>query len=212
MPYKVVAWDWNGTLMDDRWLCIEVMNELLSKYKKPELATERYLQIFDFPVEKYYRKLGFDFENEHSFTDIGTEFFTIYLQRWQECGLHENAGQVLEYLQKQGYKQIILSNAPCDLLDNYVNYFNVYQFFDEIIGLDHHLATGKKDLALQWLQDSDVDPQSVLLIGDTDHDFQVAQALKVDTLLVTMGHNSHERLVNCTSNIVDDLAAVLQRI
>ena len=29
--YGHIIWDFNGTLMDDAWLCIEVMNEMLSR-------------------------------------------------------------------------------------------------------------------------------------------------------------------------------------
>ena len=29
MKYKHIVWDWNGTLLDDRWLCIEAINFVL---------------------------------------------------------------------------------------------------------------------------------------------------------------------------------------
>ena len=53
--YRHLIWDWNGTLLDDAWLCREIMNGQLRRRGLPELSAERYEQIFDFPVEKYYR-------------------------------------------------------------------------------------------------------------------------------------------------------------
>ncbi len=36
----------------------------------------------------------------------------------------------------------------------------------------------------------------VLLIGDTIHDFEIAEAIGIDYVLVAGGHNSRERLYN----------------
>ena len=46
-----MIWDWNGTLLDDAWLCREIMNGQLRKRGLPVLSVERYEAIFDFPVE-----------------------------------------------------------------------------------------------------------------------------------------------------------------
>ncbi len=59
---KQLIWDWNGTLLDDVRMCVNVMNVLLDKYALPELTCEKYKQVFDFPVKDYYANLGFDFE------------------------------------------------------------------------------------------------------------------------------------------------------
>ena len=61
---KHVIWDWNGTLLDDAWLCVDVMNGMLSKRGLPLITLEIYRNIFDFPVRDYYLKLGYDFDNE----------------------------------------------------------------------------------------------------------------------------------------------------
>ena len=53
---NVILWDWNGTLLDDVEVCIESMNSMLSKRKKPLLTREHYKEIFTFPVIDYYRK------------------------------------------------------------------------------------------------------------------------------------------------------------
>ena len=66
MKIKHIIWDWNGTLLDDCWLCVESINKLLLKRGLPLIDKEKYLDIFCFPVEDYYIKLGFDFEKEGS--------------------------------------------------------------------------------------------------------------------------------------------------
>ena len=65
MKYKHIVWDWNGTLLDDRWLCIEAINIVLSSRGMPLVSNKNYRDVFCFPVIEYYEKLGFDFTKEH---------------------------------------------------------------------------------------------------------------------------------------------------
>ena len=63
MRYKHIVWDWNGTLLDDLWLCIESINFVLESRGMSQVDKESYKSIFTFPVIKYYEHLGFDFSN-----------------------------------------------------------------------------------------------------------------------------------------------------
>ena len=44
------------------------------------------------------------------------------------------------------------------------------------------------------------------MIGDTIHDYEVAHNLEIDCLLISSGHQSHERLATVTSNIISELS------
>ena len=98
---KHVIWDWNGTLLDDAVLCVEVMNVVLARRKLPPLTAEFYADRFRFPVRHYYAELGFDFERE-PFEIIGMEFIDGYAAREAECGLRHDAAATLEGLAAPG--------------------------------------------------------------------------------------------------------------
>lgn len=85
-----VIWDWNGTLLDDAELCVEVMNDVLTRRQLAPLTAETYAAAFRFPVREYYRELGFDFERE-TFEVIGTEFIAGYSAGEARCGLRGDA-------------------------------------------------------------------------------------------------------------------------
>jgi hypothetical protein len=38
ITYKHISWDWNGTLFDGAWLCLETMNTLRRKRVSESLA------------------------------------------------------------------------------------------------------------------------------------------------------------------------------
>ena len=48
--YSHILWDWNGTLIDDAWLGVAVMNEMLEKKKLPTITVDHYRAVFGFPV------------------------------------------------------------------------------------------------------------------------------------------------------------------
>ena len=73
--YTHIIWDWNGTLLDDAWLCVDVMNGMLEERGMKLKTVDEYRELFDFPVRDYYEKLGFNFKDE-PFDKVGMEFIT----------------------------------------------------------------------------------------------------------------------------------------
>ena len=50
MKPRHVIWDWNGTLVDDAWLCVEIVNELLARRGLALTTPCRYSEVFGFPL------------------------------------------------------------------------------------------------------------------------------------------------------------------
>lgn len=192
-PVRRVVWDWNGTLFNDAWLCMDVMNSLLSEYQLPLLTLDRYQRLFDFPVIDYYRRLGFDF-NQSSFEEVGSEFIRRYEQRRLECDLHDGALHLLTGLREQGIPQMVLSAYEHTTLLSLLQHFEIDQYFEEIIGNDDHYAAGKLDKGVDWIERSKESSRTALLIGDTLHDVDVATAMGVQCLLVAGGNQHVDRL------------------
>ena len=86
MKYKHIIWDWNGTLLDDAWLCREIMNEQLDEQNLPQISMQHYADIFRFPVKDYYKAVGFDFEKT-SFETLSDAFIEQYEKQKKEKGI-----------------------------------------------------------------------------------------------------------------------------
>ena len=205
--YRHLIWDWNGTLLDDAWLCRDIMNRQLRRRGLPVLSQEKYEEIFDFPVEKYYRAVGFDWSRE-SFQKAGTEFIVEYEQRKKECSLQPGAQGLLEKIAEGGWSQAVLSAYSHHSLDEFLAHFGVRKHFRSIAGSRDHYAAGKVEQGLRMLEELHVSPRETLLIGDTTHDAEVAKAMGVDCVLVPCGHNSRVRLQACGVALVESLAAL----
>ena len=50
MKYSFITLDWNGTIVDDAQLCVDIVNQQLQNFKLNEVDLEYYLKNFRFPV------------------------------------------------------------------------------------------------------------------------------------------------------------------
>jgi phosphoglycolate phosphatase len=207
--YDHIIWDWNGTLLDDQWLCIESINKLLSTRGLPILNKERYGTIFRFPVKDYYQEAGFDFTKE-SFEIPAMEFIQLYDKRKKECSLQSGALKVLEYFSKLGFQQYLLSASETGVLEEMTKHFGISHYFNIIKGLDNHYAHGKSELGKELLSMIEAPLGSIVMIGDTCHDKEVADLLNIDAILCTGGHFPENRLSVCGTRLIKELSELTE--
>ena len=191
--YTHIIWDWNGTLLDDAWLCVDVMNGMLKERGMPLKTVEEYRELFDFPVKDYYIKLGYDFDKE-PFDEVGMEFIVRYNKRQGETMLHPEVREVLAKISSFGFSQNILSAREQQELITETKSLDVFSNFELIRGLDDHYAHGKTEAGMLLVKDIGVPKDKMLFIGDTRHDAEVAAELGIDCILVPNGHQSEHRL------------------
>lgn len=206
-----VIWDWNGTLVDDIWLCLAVLNDLTAARGLPAVTREQYLQGFNFPVRTFYEQLGFDFVAE-PFETVSTQFVEGYYAQHRRCGLHTGAEAVLQQLHAAGLGQSILSAAHQDHLEPYVKHYGLERYFSGIYGIDSIHAPGKVEQGLACRQRLGLPGEAVLYIGDTLHDFEVAEAMGVRSLLIAHGHHSYERLAGSGTPVVRSFAELVHML
>ena len=173
------------------------------------ITLEKYREIFGFPVKNYYTKLGFDLEKE-PFEESGMEFIKGYENRRYEAQLYPQVIPLLSDLQTIGISHSILSAQHQTLLDDLTQYYNIRDHFIQVIGLDNHYAHSKVENGIQWVNRLKLNAQEVLLIGDTDHDFEVAETIGVDCLLLSHGHHSLNRLQKTGATVVQGLNDIFQ--
>ncbi len=202
-----IIWDYNGTLLNDLDVCVDVINSLLIKRGLEKLSHDAYKAVFDFPVKDYYAKIGFDFQKE-SFEIVGTEFIDKYNLEQQKCELQYDALKLIRSFSALGLGQSILSARLQESLEDEINAFGIEPYFTNVFGLDHHYADGKLERGRQLVKTINIDPKKILFIGDTLHDLDVADKLKIKCLLIAHGHHSYKRLRARSENVFQNLTEV----
>ena len=188
-----IIWDFNGTIVDDLDLVVRSVNVQLAKRGLPALTLETYREVFGFPVEAYYRRIGLDLEVQ-SMADLSAEFFDLYVPGLMECLLHTGVLDALKRFRESGMRQFVLSAMEEQLLLRTIDHLGIADFFDAVYGLAHLEADSKLSRGRQLLADCQIHHKTTLLIGDTDHDAEVADGLGLSAVLVAQGHQNEERL------------------
>lgn len=207
--YKHIIWDWNGTLFNDVELCLDLLNGLLLPRGLPPITLDVYRDIFTFPVRDYYSKAGLDLQ-KYSFEELGKEWMEEYQIRRLEGKLFRGANEFLDIISKNGIEQSILSAYKQDTLVELINHFGLRSYFTHLTGLDHIYATSKLELGKELMKKLNHHYSNVLLIGDTVHDFEVANEISAGCVLIGDGHQSKEKLLKCGIKIYDNLEDLMK--
>jgi phosphoglycolate phosphatase len=188
---QLIIWDWNGTLLDDVDACVQAVNILLGKRKMQTINREIYRDVFAFPVIDYYKAIGFNLERE-SFEDLAGEYVSHYLDIAKTARLQEGAANILQRFKSQGCRQIILSAMETSALKKQIERYGLLRYFDIILGSENIQAHGKISIAQDYFQKTG-HPTHAVMIGDTYHDYEVANALGCRCALVKNGHQNLDR-------------------
>ena len=209
MKYKHIIWDWNGTLLDHRWLCVEGINKALDKRGLKTINEQTYKDIFTFPVKDYYQKLGFDFSVE-PFEIAGDEFVLYYEKHFNRTKLHSRCRPIIKNIFAVGITQSILSAGKHEFLLEWVKAHKLQKYFIKILGIDNQYATGKTELGMSLIKNLSYNNNEVVLIGDTIHDSDVAESMNIDCLLMDQGHVNNDRLQKTGRKVFSNLTEVFQ--
>ena len=201
---KHVFFDFNGTLLDDVNLCLDLLNYLLKGQNKETKDIETYKNIFTFPIINYYVTAGLDFKIE-SFESLAHKFMDKYLKMYVDCKLYPGVFETLDFLKKKGIKIYMLSASKQDILNSQCDYFGLTKYFDEILGTKDIYAKTKEDVANNFMAKCAINEDEAIFIGDTLHDAEVAKIMRVRCYLVSCGHQSKEVLAKSNAIIVDDI-------
>jgi phosphoglycolate phosphatase len=203
----LIIWDWNGTLLDDRAVCIASMNRMLTRRSMPLVSETRYLELFRFPVKDYYIDLGFDF-NREPYEALSVEFINHYRELQPAASLYNGAVDLLNAFRKLGLKQIILSAMERSTLIRDVSDRGITPYFDAILGVEDIYANGKAAIASEYLASSGQLADEILMLGDTEHDYEVSITLGCTCILISQGHHDAARLMATGARVQKNLAGV----
>lgn len=207
--YKYVIWDFNGTILDDLDLCLDLLNQMLVKQNKQPLSVSRYKEVFGFPIKDYYIEAGLSFDTE-SFDDMSQFFIKHYQPASFSCKIHSGVIDTLIALQKLGIKSIILSASQTDNLIEQTKVLGIHDYFEYIVGTDNIKGQGKVERGNELMKQTGINPKECLYVGDTIHDAEVAKALGVKVLLYTQGHQSESRLRTVKERIIYEISDIIE--
>ena len=206
MKYDYLVLDFNGTIIDDVDLCLNILNHLLEERNYKKVSLEEYKHIFTFPIKNYYINAGFDLER-YSFTSISHEFISLYQKASLNCKLYEGINELIDKCNNNRIKVVLLSASQIDNLKEQTDHFGLSEKFEAILGTSTIEAASKVESGKNYFKDKQ--DKKILFVGDTTHDAEVASAIGADALLITHGHQARDILLKANPlKVIDSFKEV----
>ena len=200
----IVFWDWNGTIVDDCFVFVDILNVLLKENNLPSISIKQYKNNFCFPIDRFYKKINL-YKDSAFFDEINLRFAELYKERMFSPSLKKNIISLLSLLHSDGIPQYVVSAQNHKILIKLLEYYGLSKYFVDVFGVNNHVAKGKDVVALNLKNKISNKNNNILFVGDTFLDFEVASKIKATPLLVTWGHYSKKRLaVNANNKHVFD--------
>lgn len=207
LPVQHVIFDWNGTLVDDLALAVKGLNAVRALQTLPPVDAGQYRKHFGFPIRGFYQALGIDCDTV-AFDELIAAYLHIFNGEIGQCPLHPGALTFLRNLRRDGVSISVLSASQHQTLESNLRCAGIRHLVDNVFGLTNVQAKGKQEVALQLDTLLGFPGERALMIGDTDHDIDVARACGWQMASVSHGHQTHERLSALHPHVFHNLQAV----
>jgi phosphoglycolate phosphatase-like HAD superfamily hydrolase len=206
-----VVWDWNSTLFDDYEAVVAATNDSIAGYGVPPLTGEELREVFYRPLDACFSQIiGRTLEQEE-WEAINQIFHDSYHQYMLKCQLTPGAVDLLETVRAQGKTQSLLSMWLHGALTHSATEFGIAEFFTQIDGRhDNYDSGGKYRHLIRHLERQNLDPATVLVIGDTADDGLAAKEVGARAVLYSQGSSSIEALKSTGFPVVPTLADAIE--
>ncbi len=194
---KLIAWDFDGTLVDSRPLIEAGMAHALDALGLPRSVMAEWLKYVGLPVEAGIRNtfgpLGLDYDvvlkAYRSFGHVDHEYL---LQPF------EGIPGLLAELRERGQRMAVATSKRTVPLMRQLARFGWDTFFEPIVTPDDVVNGKPHPESLELiLRRTGLTPAEVLMVGDTPFDLDMARAAGVPSLAVGHGFYSQEALAAC---------------
>lgn len=200
MTQKLAVFDWNGTLFNDVEASVYGANVALAKFGKGPITTQRYQDSFTFPIVHFYAANDIPVD---SFLARHEEASLAYMETYEKealnCHLHHDAIDLLQWLKKQNFRILLLSNHLQENLMISLKRFGITEFFDDISGNEQYDAAfitkmNKQERLESYMREYDISPNKAFIIGDSHEEQEIARHLGLSSFSITGGYYAEDRL------------------
>ena len=214
MSYRYCLFDLDGTLTDPG---VGITNSVMYALQKFGISVSDRSELYSFigpPLgESFQKQYGFSEEQARQAVEYYREYF-------RAGGIFENTvydgiPELLQALKHKGVTVALATSKPYEFAVQILRHFGLYPFFDYFgaATMDGSVSRKADVIARLLEQFGDVDPSSVLMIGDRAQDIAGAKANRLPSAGVLWGYGSTEELQSAGADhllsVPSDLLALL---
>ncbi len=193
---ELVVFDWNGTIINDVEESARAMQKVLTALGDDRAwSVELYREHCAVPIRKVYETLGYGHLTNSEIVKINAHWQAAYKQVEHTTKMQKGITETINWLESHNIPKVILSNHMKPSIELHTERLGLH--FDDILARveQHHMITiGKEQLLTDYLEKNNIEPSKVIIIGDTIEEYEIAQNLGLNPVIVTNGSVAEERL------------------
>lgn len=196
---KLVAFDWNGTIIADTQTVVDCTNEQLKVFGNKRINIKIYRETFEIPVNKFFQNIGLDLKNiEKNYKKSGNIFHKCYEAKVKKIRTRSGTKILLKWLKSQGIKSAIVSNHATERILEQAKRLKIDIYFDAVLANDNthdsYTIKGKEKRLITYIQKNRIKSNEVLIVGDTTEEIIIGRDMRATTISITNGHSTTARL------------------
>lgn len=196
---KLVAFDWNGTILSDTIACLAGDDAALVSLGYKPISLKKFRETFDVPLVNFYKRIGVDPnipKDKYKLSE--TLFHKVYEARVVKARTRAGARNLLAWLKKNKVPAIIFSNHVKERIEEQLQRLKISDYIATVLANDHtHEVLYKRwkgEKLKDYLKANNIKPHEVLVVGDTTEEIEIARELGGISIAITQGYQSTPRL------------------
>ena len=205
-PWKVIIFDWDGTLMDSAARIVDCLRAACLHYQFADQHDDAYKNIIGLGLREALRGLHPNIADEQ-IEQLAQHYRQQYLfSNTTPSQLFNGVPQMLEALEQAGYWLAIATGKGREGLDQVLQQTGLQQRFHVTRCASETRSKPHPQMLQEILDQLSVVASDALMIGDTEYDMEMAQAIGMPSLAVSYGVHQIDRLkkyqpLACVDNI-----------
>lgn len=194
MSYKVIIFDWDGTLMDSAAKIVSCMQLAAQQCQVAIPSAEAVGSIIGISLKPAIMKL-FNTEDEQLADRLVGAYKQVFVERDSTpCPLFEGVEVMLDDLKTQGKTLTVATGKARRGLDRAWRNTGTGHYFTASRCADDAQSKPSPDMLTQLLDELNLEPADAVMVGDTVYDMQMAQAIGMDRIGVSYGVHAQVHL------------------
>lgn len=206
MKYKVIIFDWDGTLMDSIEKIVACVKAAADDCHLPVPSTNAIRHIVGLSLDIAMAKLCPNATQEQQVAMVNAYRQQYLFINKLETPFYPGIKSWLNDLKKQGYILAVATGKGRNGLDRLLDTFALQDLFTVTYCADQTASKPNPLMLHRILDDLNLDASQALMVGDTSYDLEMANNANIDCLGVSYGVH-HKDILNQFNPIaiIDDL-------
>ncbi|ALO37395.1 HAD family hydrolase [Alcaligenes faecalis] len=207
--YAAVLFDWDGTVMDSTYSIASSIQLASADLELPVPSIQQASWVIGLSLESaLYRAVP----------DLTAEQMPLFLERYRYHFMQRDPhiklfDGILPFMGELRGRQIALGVATGKSrqgLDRVLQQVNLSTFFDATRCADETRSKPDPEMLHQLLAELMLEPEQVLMVGDTVHDIHMAANAGMDSVAVTYGAHDPQTLAKAEPTVMVDNVAQMR--